>query len=92
MTDSCEEGGEDNGAVNGGFQLPEHCSAECAAVPRGLARARTCHRTRTLTMAGGRSRLRVGTEAENMESICRGDLRPSDSLESQTVCASLQSH
>eukprot|EP01051_Picozoa_sp_SAG22_P000446 SAG22_NODE_12_length_33707_cov_70.427118_10_plen_167_part_00 len=32
VTDSCEEGGEDSGAVSGGFRLPEHCSANCAAV------------------------------------------------------------
>eukprot|EP01051_Picozoa_sp_SAG22_P001958 SAG22_NODE_83_length_21704_cov_58.556584_1_plen_326_part_10 len=32
VTDSCEEGGEDTGAVSGGFRLPEHCSADCAAV------------------------------------------------------------
>eukprot|EP01051_Picozoa_sp_SAG22_P022095 SAG22_NODE_5157_length_1074_cov_3.773333_2_plen_105_part_01 len=24
VTDSCEEGGEDSGAVSGGFRLPEH--------------------------------------------------------------------
>eukprot|EP01051_Picozoa_sp_SAG22_P007634 SAG22_NODE_544_length_9280_cov_9.545148_4_plen_180_part_00 len=32
VTDSCEEGGEDSGAVSGGFRLAEHCSAGCAAV------------------------------------------------------------
>ena len=90
VTDSCEEGGEDNGAVNGGFQLPEHCSAECAAVflPWFSGGQGTCFTALDLDEMAEQTFSAFGSvcETENSGVDMSGAIfvRPSDSLESQT--------
>ena len=92
VTDLCEEGGEDSAAVSGGFQLPEHCSAECAAVflPWFSGGQGTCFTALDLDEMAEQTLSAFGLvcETENSGVDMSGAIfiRPSDSQNSTLIC------
>ena len=92
VTDSCEEGGEGSGAGGGGFRLPVHCSAECAAVflPWFGQGTGTCFSALDLDEMAEQtfSAFASVCEQENSALDMTGAIfiRPSDSQDSTLIC------
>eukprot|EP01051_Picozoa_sp_SAG22_P007644 SAG22_NODE_546_length_9261_cov_18.423925_1_plen_444_part_10 len=92
VTDSCEEGGEDSGAASGGFRLPEHCSADCAAVflPWFGEGRGTCFTALDLDEMAEQTFTAFASvcETENSAVDMSGAIfiRPSDSTNSTLIC------
>eukprot|EP01052_Picozoa_sp_SAG31_P009685 SAG31_NODE_514_length_14714_cov_78.431269_5_plen_428_part_00 len=92
VTDSCEEGGEDSGAVSSGLQLPEHCSAECASVflPWFGEGRGTCFTALDLDEMAEQTFSAFGSVCETQNSAVDMSeaifIRPSDSQNTTLIC------